>query len=389
MNPNLVRITGVSFLTYFIMSAMLAPIGIISTPMAEHFGQSVTDVTRQFSWLTGGTLAGAIAALLVYDLLALRRVLVVVYGLMGLILFSLFLVSSLQISTWILGAVGFGCGIGLAGAATTISRSYSDARRASMLVITDACFSIAGFVTAWTATWLIGKAFGWSAVYQLLGLVAICVCLMSAVSNFPDTLSDSEEGVDMSSWPLTVWLCIGCLLLYTLGQYSMLLWLPNYALTTLSSSNAQAGSLVGQFWLGMFFTQLFVSWWVLKIGVRRLVMIAGATTFLGSLLLWNWPDPAILPMLTLLWGFLNLGMLKALISLATEQVALPTARLVSLLLLGASIGTAVSPAITSQIVEWTDNRTILMFGSACYGLLLIVALITLKLSHKPVGDASV
>ena len=52
---NASRITLVSFLTYFILSAMLAPIGIISGPMAEHFDQSVSDITRQFVWLTGGS----------------------------------------------------------------------------------------------------------------------------------------------------------------------------------------------------------------------------------------------------------------------------------------------------------------------------------------------
>ena len=129
-------------------------------------------------------------------------------------------------------------------------------------------------------------------------------------------------------------------------------------------------------------TQLFVAWWVLKIGVHRLVVIGASATFLGSLLLWNWSDVSTLTWITLGWGFMNLGMLKALISLATEQVVLPTARLVSFLLLGASIGTAVSPAITSQLVEWTSNHVILMFGSGCYGLLLVLALTALRLSGK-------
>ena len=124
----------------------------------------------------------------------------------------------------------------------------------------------------------------------------------------------------------------------------------------------------------MFFAQVFVAWWVLKIGVTQLISIASVTTFLGSMSLWNYPHIEGLAILAFGWGFANLSLLKAILSFATQMVAIPSARLVSLLLLGATVGTAISPFVTSQIVEWTDNRTILMFGSGCYALLCILML---------------
>ena len=80
-------------------------------------------------------------------------------------------------------------------------------------------------------------------------------------------------------------------------------------------------------------------------------------------------------------------MLKAILSFATEMVRLPSARLVSLLLLGATTGTAISPFLTSQIVEWTDNRTILMFGSVCYATLFGLVLVASKLAPRADSDA--
>ena len=56
--------------------------------------------------------------------------------------------------------------------------------------------------------------------------------------------------------------------------------------------------------------------------------------------------------------------------------------LVSLLLLGATIGTAVSPLVTSQIVDWTSNHTILIFGSACYGVLMLLLFAALRLTRS-------
>src|SRR5437762_3470802 len=50
---NRQRITLISFLAYFVLSGMLAPIGIISGPLAELYGRPVAEITTQFSWLTG------------------------------------------------------------------------------------------------------------------------------------------------------------------------------------------------------------------------------------------------------------------------------------------------------------------------------------------------
>ena len=378
---NTIRITAISFLTYFVLSAMLAPIGIISGPMAEHFNQSVSDITRQFAWLTGGNLVGAVIALFIFDYFGLKKLFAIIYGAIALALFSFRIVEDLDTAQYILGIVGLGSGVGLAGAAVTIARTYSEATRTSMLVITDGCFSIAGFVTSWTAAFLVARDMDWSLTYQLSGLFAASIFVLGISSSFPAV--EQDQGTESTEpWPLAVWLCVASLFLYTLGQYSMLFWLPNYAITQLDAPEVQAGALVGQFWLGMFLSQIFVAWWVMKIGVRRLVQIAALTTLLFSIPLWLHRDIDGLTILALIWGFANLSLLKATLSLATELVSVPTARLVSLLLLGATVGTAVSPVVTSQVVDWTSNHTVLMFGSGCYLVLAVLLSSALRMSSR-------
>ncbi|MBO6703447.1 MAG: MFS transporter TsgA [Pseudomonadales bacterium] len=382
---NTHRITLLAFLTYFVMSAMLTPIGIISIPMAEHFGQSVPEVTRQFSWLTGGILVGAVVALMIYDFAGLRQVFLGTYGVMTLALLSLMVLDSLTMVSLSLGIVGTGCGIGLAGAAIVISLTYDENRRASMLVLTDSCFSIAGFVAASFTTFLIARNFGWSTTYQMLALVTVTIIGLTVLSLFPRTSTEQADESSASPWPFPVWLCVISLFLYTLGQYAILFWLPSYAMTALTADEGAAGNLVGQFWLGMFLAQLFAAWWVLKIGVRKLVLIGSITTCIGTIPLWTVADISHLTLLALVWGFMNLAMLKAILAFATEMVAIPSPRLVSLMLLGATVGTAVSPAVTSQVVEWTDTRTVLMFGTGCYALLfcLMTSARLLDQSERP------
>ena len=60
------------------------------------------------------------------------------------------------------------------------------------------------------------------------------------------------------------------------------------------------------------------------------------------------------------------------LSFATELVAVPPPRLVSLLLLGATSGTAVAPKLSAAIVEASGTLTVLQFGTGCYALMALL-----------------
>ena len=364
------------------MSGMLAPIGIIAGPMAELFDRPITDVTAQFSWLTVGNLTGAAAALLIFDFLRVRTVFVMVYVLTLASLLSLNFADDLTKIGVALGVVGLCSGLGLAAAALVISRTYDAERRASMLVITDASFSVAGFSCAAIATALVAAGIHWAGTYQFVAFVAAIIILLALLSRFPDAGPIDSAANARESWPLSVWLCVGALFLYTLGQYSMLWWLPNYTETNLGATVDQAGSLVTLFWLGLFVAQIFVAWWVVKIGVRKLVLISAVMTCVFSIPLWVYGDISVLPVFAFLWGVANFSLLKIVLSYATQMVKLPTARLVSTLLLGATLGTAVSPWVTSRIVVATDNHVILQFSTLCY-LTLAILLFAATRMYRP------
>lgn len=376
---NKQRITLVSFLAYFVMSGMLAPIGIISVQMAELFDRPTTDVTAQFGWLTFGNMIGAVLALIIFDVLKVRTVFLVIYVLIIASILSLNFQDDLMKVGMALGVVGVCCGLGLASAALVISKSYDAERRASMLVITDASFSVAGFSCAALATTLIAAGVHWTGSYQFVAGVAGVILLLTFASKFPDTATDNSVENNGEAWPLSVWLCIGALFLYTLGQFSMLWWLPNYVQEELGASAEQSGFLITLFWLGLFVSQLVVAWWVVKIGVRKLVLIAAILTCLCSILPWTFGDLSILPLLTFIWGVANFSLLKLVLSYGTQMVNVPTPRLVSTLLLGATLGTAVSPWVTSRIVAATDNFFILQFSTLCYAALAILLIVATRL----------
>lgn len=379
---NRARITLVSFLAYFVMSGLLAPIGIVSGPMAEALNLTVVEVTSGFTWLTFGILAGAILALFVFEWLPLKTLLLLLFAGIGGTLAFLSRQSEAALIWYSLGLVGLCTGIALAAAALTITRTYDADRRASMLVITDSWFSVAGVITSWVAIYLLGKSFHWSGSYLFIALIAVTVFGLVLGSKFPDASPPQEERGVRTPWPLNVWLCVAALFLYTLGQNSMLWWLPNYVQTHLAVAPDQAGSLVGQYWIGMFVAQLFVAWWVLKVGTKRVIGIGAITVTAFSIPLWTVSDPDALFVLATVWGFANLGMLKMVLSFATYMVPTPTPKLVSSLLLGASLGTAVSPWVTSQIVAATSNHFILQFSTLCYVGLSVLVFTAISRSKK-------
>ncbi|MGI9201789.1 MAG: MFS transporter TsgA [Woeseiaceae bacterium] len=376
------RITLACFLAYFVMSGMLAPIGIISGPMSELFDRPITDVTAQFSWLTMGNLCGAALALVVFDFLKVRTVFLSVYLLIIGSLLSLLFSDGLTQIGIALGIVGVCSGLGLASAALLISRIYEAERRASVLVMTDASFSVAGFSCAAIATALVTAGYHWASTYQFVAIVAAVVVALVLMSNLPSTKPDTAESNYSESWPISVWLCIGALFLYTLGQYSMLWWLPNYAETRLGATVDQAGRLVTLFWFGLFAAQLAVAWLVLKLGVRRLVLISGVSTCLFSIPLWVIGDLGALSVFAFLWGVGNFSLLKVVLSFATQMLRVPSPRLVSSLLLGATLGTALSPWVTSGIVVATDNYFILQFSTLCYATLAFLLFMAVRIHAR-------
>ena len=100
-------ITLISFLAYFVMSGMLSSIGIITGPMASYFELPVTEVTARFSWLTLGILVGSILALVVFDWLSLKKIVILLYGLISCSLVSLLFAQSIDFVGYALGAVSY------------------------------------------------------------------------------------------------------------------------------------------------------------------------------------------------------------------------------------------------------------------------------------------
>ena len=375
------RLRLISFLSYFVLSGMLAPIGVLLSPMALLFDIPIPEMARVFGWLTIGNFIGAVVALVIFDYVSFRRLMLCLYLTIMVAVILLSFQESLVSLSGLLGIIGGCCGIGLAGGALLISRLYEADRRASMLVITDGSFSVAGFIMAGLTGWALAMEIHWSLSYLLVALVAFIIFVIALTARFP-TLEQVDPAAPSIRWPLTVWLAAGGLYFYTLGQTSLLIWLPVYGVNNLGISQSESGSIVSQYWAGMFAAQIFIAWVLSFVGVRKIIVGAVVSTFALALPFLAIKEGVWFPSMALLWGFANMGLFKCLLSFATEQMNPVSSRLISVLLLAATLGTASSPWISSWVVEWQSSKGALYFACSCLFIVLLLAISAMGLETR-------
>lgn len=374
---NRVRVTLTSFLAYAVMAGMLSQIGIMINPMADHFGKQATEIANQFSWLTFGILAGSVVSLVIFDFVKIKTLNIVVLTAIILSISGFYIMDNYLANALFMGSIGLSCGVALPAAAIVIARTYQPGHRASMLVITDASFSLSGAICSALAVVYFSLHLHWSSGFSSVAIIALIALCLTAISNYPEVEPHEKTDaiVEVKSWPLPVYLCMGSLFIYLVGQNFILIWLPGYAESLEGVSAEQAGGLISNFWAGMFAGQLLAASILIKIRASVLTLIASTFALLATMPLWMIDDIDLLSILTFTWGVATLGLLKLILSWATEMVPIPSPRLISALLMAATLGTAISPSLSSQLVTATNLLMPIQVGSFCFSMVLILVVL--------------
>jgi len=354
----------IGLLSYFALSGTLAPMGLLIEPLAREFEMTASEAARVLSGFTSGNLLGALLALFILGKVPYRLLVLSLYGSAGCVL--ALLPFSHQTSTiWaLLALLGVAFGIGLATAAQLIALIYRDDQRAALLVATDSSFSLAGTVMASLTVFLLIRPIAglplWLSPYIAIFCVALLIMLLALIVRYPQGSSSPGDWGWIKRTPKPIWGAAGALYCYTLGQTSILLWLPSL-LQSSASGVSLGGDVIGRYWFGMFMGQLlamalvlvFGRTWVLRVGALGAATGALAVAVSGGdLIMWA----------SLGWGLFNLGILKMLISLAADCAEELPDQLVPALLLMATLGTASSPLATSWLVEVFNESAAVAFG---------------------------
>jgi len=331
-----------------------------------------------------GILVGSVISLFIFDYVRIKTLNLLVFTAITLAIVGFYAVDLYWVNSILLGIIGTACGIALPAAAIVISRVYTPARRATMLVITDASFSLSGtFCTALVVVYL-ANGLHWSSGYSTVAALALVTLVLTAFSTFPEVPHEDQQTIkqELASWPIGIYFCMLALLIYLTGQNFILIWLPNYAQQAISMSASDAGGLISNFWAGMLGGQLIAAAILIKADTRTMTLLAAILTAFSTIPLWSINNPTYMPYLTFCWGFVTLGLLKLILSLATEMVEVPSPRLVSVLLMAATTGTAISPSLSSMLVAATAPSIALKMGTGCFLLVILLVIFAYRTASR-------
>ena len=368
-----------SFMAYFVMSAVISPLGIVTAPIARHYGVSITTATADFTYLTAGILIGTLISLFIFDLVRIKNIIMVFSSLTCVSLGAMYMVDLYLLFPLWLFLIGLACGVNLTAAIIVITNAYAASLRASMMLLTDSFYSMAGVLSTFLAGKFIASQLHWSSAYLLAFSTALLIVLVVAFSNYPTTTkrpAPHGAGNANSHWPVEIYLLGGAILIYLAGFVTIYSWIPNYTQQQFNLSADAAGNLVSRLFTGMFIGQLIMFWLVLKFTPTRVIFISGIIATLLTITLWTVDTASQLNASMFILGLVTGGLLKLIIAFGTMLVEEPSPRMISFLIFNSALGTAIAPAVSSFIVDKYAMVTALQFTSLCYCAML--ALITIS-----------
>ena len=371
---NKFRITLNSFLAYFLMSAIISPLGLISGPIAAHFGVSLTTATASFTYLTSGIFVGTLIAVFVFDFVNLKQIVVGCAATIGLSIYAVYAIDHFLVFAVALGLIGASCGIELSAAAVVIAKSHAEKLRASMLLLTDSFYSMAGVISTALAGVLLARQLHWSSAYLLAFVVSLCIALIALSADYPATRKqdvERKQHTDKEVWPLGVHAVGLAMLSYLVGFVTIYTWVPNYAQETLQLSAETSGEVVTRFFLGLFVGQLIMFFLVFRLSLSALIFVCASMATLLSASLWMVDTLPQLQIAMLVLGLVSGGLFKTVLTYGTTFVKEPSPKMVSYLIFYAGLGTAIAPVVSSFIVKQYNMAAALQLTTICYAITLL------------------
>ncbi|MEM8982432.1 MAG: MFS transporter [Pseudomonadota bacterium] len=376
---NVLVLTLIAFLAYSVTAALLMPAPILVAPVGGALSLSAAEAARALGAVNLGILAGAIAAVWLLLKLQTRLVLLLSFVAVAAAVLAIVLLPTVGVVRGALFIAGFACGIGLPAAANIIASTHAGERRASMLVVTDGAFSVSGFAAIAVGGWLLAAGNAWPSVYGLAGCASLAALALIPCTNFRD-ISPPPGHASPANWPVAVWWCALALTSFTLGQFSLVLWLPTYLETAHDVAAIASAKPVSAYFVALFAGQLLAAVVVLPLGLLRLLPIAVVLcaglglglSFVTGLTSAQW--------LAVAWGVGTLGLLKLIVTLGSQLADEQQVAVISTLLLAATVGTALAPYASSLAVDWFSVRAALWFAGGA--LVLSVLGVFAAMAHR-------
>lgn len=379
---NRVRLITICIIAAFLMSGFVNPIGLISEPVANTFGISITEAVSAFGFFTVGVFAGYIFSFYIFDYFSFRAVVITGYLALAAGVALLHAVSntiSLAAVLFLLGTLASveGCGAG-----TLISVNWQGRQRQVILIAQDAMFNGGGIVFTALTTWFVANEFYWASTYTVVGFIAVVLVGIAAMTNLEPVSEATEEPQTVAEWNAGIILVGASMALFMTAKISIFIWAPQFVGERFDGDVVKAGHLLTNIFIGAFIGSLIGTWLVSKVKIAHFLIMMLAIGAAGMWLLLSAKDLEAAILLAYMVGASVGATYNGYTAFALTFVKQPTHKHIAYILTTGGIGSAIAPWISSAGVEMLGSIAHTLLACLLVQLLVLTNVVLLNLFHS-------
>ncbi|ANF17234.1 transporter [Buchnera aphidicola (Schlechtendalia chinensis)] len=383
MKKNIIGLTCISFCSYALTGALIIVTGIILENVSKYFGIPIARMSNTFTFLNAGILIAIFLNSWLINIFTLKKQLIMGFFLTIIAIWILMFyhtIALFSLSIFILGIVS---GVTMSIGTFLITNLYKGSKRASILLLTDSCFSMSGITFPIISTFLIFNHITWYWIYPLIGIFYLIIFILTLNLKFPKlTYTKIKNDNYKNQWNISIILLSISALLYILGQLSFISWIPEYVIKSIHLNIIQSGKLVSNFWMsymiGMWVFSVILKYFNLK---NIIIFLTGISTLL--MYIFNHVHSYfLLQFFIISLGFFSSAIYTIIITLASQQTKKPSPKIINLILTSGTIGTLLTFIVTGPIVKHSGFISALITSNILYGIVFLISLINLISTKK-------
>lgn len=338
-------------------------------------------MSNTFTLLNAGILISIFLNSWIINILSLKKQLILGFIFIIIAIYILIFHHTLALFSLSIFILGIVSGITMSIGTFLIAYLYEGNKRASILLLTDSCFSLSGIIFPIIATYLIFHHISWYWIYPLIGTIYLIIFLLTLNVKFPILHSKKTKNKKVKTWNISIFYLSISALLYILGQLSFISWLPEYVIKSINLNITKAGQLVSNFWtsymIGMWSFSIILKYCNLK---NIFIYLTGISTILMYIFN-NVHNYILLQLIIILLGFFSSTIYTIIITLASQETKKPSPKIINFILTSGTVGTLLTFIVTGPIVNNFGFISALITSNILYGLVFILSTL-LKVKQK-------
>jgi TsgA-like MFS transporter len=370
LSMNRLSLTSMCLLISFTLGGLSSQIGLLVSPIAEAFDLTQTVAAAQFSWLTGGILAGNVLAAPTLRYFNIRYVVACCYVILIACSIGLHAIPAFHLVPVFFSIIGIAAGIGVCAASTIIAQIWRARQRQAVLVGQDAFFNSGGMAFPFLIAFLLARHFAWSWGFLNVAVIGVVIVVLASVSRF-DLAHQLQPGEPSSSdWPFGLLVAGACLFSIIVCFVTITVWLPIHVEDAFGASPEEAAGVISKIFLTAFIGSMLFTIVVMKVSIQRFI---AAVVFIGcvcAFLFVKVPSINVLGIVAYAYGLAIAAVYHSFIAWGLSYTKQPNYRHVTFLYVCPGVGGTIAPFASSKIVENFSISAAFVGCSILYGVVL-------------------